>query len=281
VSARSNLFVPARLEINRGIPLFCFPYAGGSPYLFMDWVAKLQPEIQMVALQAPGHGVRFSERPHLSIEQMVVEVLANFPVNDRPFAFYGHSLGAVIAFEIARELRRTGRPQPCHLFVGGARPPHYGPIEPHIHHLADQDFIDGVQSRYSGIPDAVLNEPELLAILLPALRADFTAYETYVHQQEAPLRCPISAFVGESDPLVDVEAMSNWESYTSADFDLTVMPGDHFFLRESSAALTGEIRRKLAASLSRAGKHAGEAEEDLSFDEKRTDWEKQPLSRTP
>ena len=248
----------------------------------MDWVTKLQPEVQVLAVQTPGHGVRFSERPHSSIEAMVAEVVDNFPIiGDRPFAFYGHSLGAVIALELARQLRRMGRPQPCHLFVGGARPPHYGPIEPHIHHLEDQGFLDGVQSRYSGIPAAVLNEPELLAILLPALRADFTAYETYVHQPEAPLDCPISAFAGESDPLVDVEAISNWKSYTNADFDLKIMRGDHFFLRESSEALTIEIKHRLRAPVSQIEDPVDGAEEGLPFREKRTDWQKQSLSRTP
>lgn len=247
VSARSNLFVPAAPEAASGVPLFCFPYAGGSPYLFMDWAARLRPALQVVAVQTPGHGARFAERPHGSVEEIVSEVVTNFPcMGDRPFAFYGHSLGAVIALEVARRLRRAGMPQPCHLFVGGARPPHFGPIEPLIHGLSEKEFLDGVQSRYAGIPPAVLNEPELLAILLPALRADFTAYETYVHRPETPLMCPISAFAGADDPLVKEEMMAAWSRYTSSEFHLEVLPGDHFFLRESGEKLTRAIQSRLS-----------------------------------
>jgi medium-chain acyl-[acyl-carrier-protein] hydrolase len=229
--------------------LFCFPYAGGSPYLFMDWKAQLQPEISVTALQLPGHGTRLPEPAHHSIETVLAEVMPQFPETDgRPFAFYGHSLGAVIALEVARQLRRMGRPQPCHLIVGGSRPPQLGPIVPHLHPLEEREFLSGVQARYSGIPAEVLNQPEILSLFLPALRADFTVYETHLHQPEAPLDLPISAFAGMDDPLVPEEIMTGWADHTSMGFDLQSLPGGHFFLQESRDALTSAIKHKLSST---------------------------------
>jgi surfactin synthase thioesterase subunit len=243
----------------------------------MEWASKLQPEIQVLAVQTPGHGIRFAEHPYFTIPEIVADVVTNLPIVDgQPFALYGHSLGAVVAFEVARQLRREGKPGPCHLFAGGARPPHFGPVEPRLHDLDEQGFLDGVQARYSGIPAAVLDEPELLAILLPALRADFAAYETYVHQSEPPLACPITAFTGADDPLAHEAAMCEWNQHTSANFNLTVLPGGHFFLKESGGSLTSTIKRILTDQLGANGKLAGKAEAEAAHNEEMSDW--QPLS---
>ena len=193
--------------------------------------------------------MRIAESPHDSIGEIVAEIMRNSPaLGDRPFAFYGHSLGALIAFELARQLRREGRPQPCHLFVGGARPPHIGPILPRLHGLEEQAFLKGLQARYSGLPAAILDNPEALALFLPALRADFAAYESHVYWTEPPLSCPISGFAGERDALVPAGTVAGWEMHTSAAFDLQVLPGGHFFLEESCERLTHTIQRELIAA---------------------------------
>ncbi len=193
--------------------------------------------------------MRILESPHRSIEEIVAEIVLNFAaIEDRPFAFYGHSLGALIAFETARRLRREGRPEPRHLFVGGARPPHTGPILPRLHGLDEQEFLKGLQSRYSGLPAAILENPEVLALFLPALRADFTAYETHAYRAELPLACPITGFAGERDTLVPADIVAGWEMHTSSVFDLQVLRGGHFFLEESCDQVTDAIKRELVAT---------------------------------
>jgi medium-chain acyl-[acyl-carrier-protein] hydrolase len=249
-SSPPYLFVPSNWEISPGILLLCFSYAGGSPYIFMDWREKLQPEIRVAAVQPPGRGMRMAESPYCAVEQIVSEVTAHFPaIEDHGFALYGHSLGAILALELARSLRRAGGPQPRHLFVGGSRPPQSGPTLPLLHELAEPEFVRAVDERYSGIPAAVMENPEVLALLLPALRADFAAYETYVCRPEPPLDCPISAFAGEGDAHAPEQAMEGWSLHTSTAFDLSALPGDHFFLQESRDQLTARIRRRLTAPL--------------------------------
>jgi medium-chain acyl-[acyl-carrier-protein] hydrolase len=249
LSSSSNLFFPATWNASSQILLFCFPYAGGSPYLFMDWKADLLPEVQLAALQAPGHGSRLTDPAHHSADEILCEIIPVFSrIGDRRFAFYGHSLGAIIAFELARRLRKAGLPQPCHLFVGAARPPQLGPTLPGLHRLEEHEFLEGVQTRYGGIPAEILSNPEVLSIFLPALRADFTVYETYKYQPEPPLACPISAFAGMQDLHVPVELMADWEAHTTAGFNLRGLRGDHFFLVESRSELTGSILHTLTAS---------------------------------
>lgn len=244
----SQLFIPSGWEKSAGLPLLCFPYAGGSPFAFLEWQPRLQPEIQVVALQAPGHGARFFEHPHSSVQDIVEELVQNFPAFEgRPFAFYGHSLGAILALELAWRLRKENLPQPYHLFVGAARPPQMGPTQPALHRLPDADFLVQVQARYSGIPEEIFANPDILSAFLPTLRADFAVYETYAHHSEAPLDCPISAFAGRLDSAVPAKLMEGWGAHTRAQFKLRELPGDHFFLTESQEELTGSIRHALTA----------------------------------
>jgi medium-chain acyl-[acyl-carrier-protein] hydrolase len=214
----------------------------------MEWVRLLRPDVQVLVMQAPGHGGRLTEPPKETVPAIVSEVIQHFPrVGEHKFAFYGHSLGAILALETARQLRREGRQLPSRLFIGGSRPPHLGPIHPLLHRLDELDFLNGIQTRYSGIPGEVMRDPELRALFLPGLRADFAAYETYTHQAEAPLPCPISAFAGSHDPIATEEVMAGWAGYTRAAFSLTRLAGDHFFLVQSRDVLIGNIRRDLTA----------------------------------
>lgn len=248
--ASSDSFVPSTWKTAHGIVLFCFPYAGGSPYVFRDWRVQLQPEIQVAALQSPGRGMRIAERPHHKVDEIVAEVMNGLlGVGDRPFAFYGHSLGALIAFEAVRQLRREGWPQPSHLFVGAARPPDIGPLMPPLHHLPEREFLSALQARYSGLPDAILNDPEILFIFLPALRADFTAYEKHEHRTEPPLACPITAFIGDVDKHISAETVAGWKAHTSAAFNLQVLHGGHFFIDENRDQLLNAIRRELSGPI--------------------------------
>ena len=157
--------------------VFCFPHAGGAPSVFFEWAVRLGQEFECVCIQLRGRGSRLHEKSHEAIVDIADEIAGNITgYLDVPFVFYGHSFGGVIAFELARRMKREGKQGPAHLFLGAVRPPHLAPPHAPIHALPEREFIDNVQGRYSGIPAAVLREPEILQFFLPALRADFTAY---------------------------------------------------------------------------------------------------------
>jgi len=248
---RSGVFVcPVRTNPD-AVKLFCFPHAGGTAAFFFDLAQKLAPEVACLCVQLPGRGARLREEPHSSIAGIVGEVtnaLAQQSL-DRPFAFYGHSFGGVVAFEVIRKLRTGAMPQPEHLFVGAAPPPQDPTSDTPLHALPESEFIEGVQLRYGGIPSAVLAEPDILRLLLPALRADLTAFETYRYQPSDPLACPVTAFVGVDDPVVSLERSSGWRQHTSARFETIVLPGDHFFPRFSSEPLAQCLRARLGCGM--------------------------------
>ena len=243
--------------------LYCFAHAGGTAAIYAPWARLLAPEIEVCAVELPGHGVRMDEKLAEDIHVLACDILpqlAEMQSDGRPFAFYGHSLGAAIAYETARALQETtltipgavydhlvshAPTAPEHLFVGAARAPHLPPVLPRIGQLADKAFLTGVQQRYGGISEAVLAEPELLAMILPPMRADFAAYESYQHAAEPLLTCPITAFAGAFDPVVREDAVALWADHTSGSFRFHRIPGDHFFLTQHREQVLGIIQRAL------------------------------------
>jgi len=230
--------------------LFCFPFAGGSAAVFAGWGEKLSPAIEVWAAQPRGRGMRFSEPPHRSVPEMVQDYLHVLRAHlDLPFAIYGHSLGGLLALELTRHLWAEGLPLPSHLFIGASAPPAVGLIHPRIAHLPDEGFVTAVQQRYSGIPESVLNEPELMEIFLPALKADFSAYEAFDRARVIQVPCPITAFAGGSDAVIAPGMMQEWRRHTEASFDLHIVPGDHFFLAASGDLVLSAIRRRMIGIL--------------------------------
>ena len=229
--------------------LFCFPFAGGSAAVFAGWGEKLKPEIEVWAAQPRGRGMRFSERPHQSVPEMVEDFLQALRTHlDLPFAFYGHSLGGLLALELTQQLTVEGLPLPGHLFIGASAPPVAGLIHPRISHLSDEGFVTAVQDRYSGIPESVLKEPELMEIFLPALKADFSAYETFDRERVMQVHCPITALAGSDDAVIVPDLMQEWRQHTKASFDLRIVPGDHFFLSTSSETVLSTVREKMLSA---------------------------------
>jgi medium-chain acyl-[acyl-carrier-protein] hydrolase len=243
-------FVIARAKPQAASRLFCFPHAGGGPVAFFDWSECLGAETECVSLQYAGRGPRLREEPRTSVEDLVEEIGSNFAAfADKPFAFYGHSFGGIVAFELARQMRRSGLPEPNHLFVGAARPPHLELPYPPIHGLADREFVENVQTRYGGIPAAIYRDPEVLEMFLPAMRADFTAYETYRFKPDDPLDIPITAFAGADDTAVQLESVREWTLHTVAGFDINVLPGGHFFPATSGSDLIRILQHRIEAHL--------------------------------
>jgi len=225
--------------------LFCFPYAGGLAQIFHSWPESLATKVEICAVQLPGRGSRLREAPFNRLTllvQALAEVLS--PQMDRPIAFFGHSMGAIIGFELARLLRANDHRQPLHLFVSGRRAPHLPEIEPPAHMLPDADFLAHL-SKLNGTPSQILQHPELMELMLPTLRADFALIETYEYKPEPAFDFPITAFGGLRDTYASRADLELWREHTHAEFSLHMFPGDHFFINSSQTLLLQALSRKL------------------------------------
>ncbi|HEV2800643.1 MAG TPA: alpha/beta fold hydrolase [Pyrinomonadaceae bacterium] len=228
--------------------LFCFPYAGGSAHAFRAWPEKLSRiGVEVCPVQLPGRGSRMSETPYTRLAPLVEAIAAGLrPLLDKPYAFFGHSMGALTAFELARLLRREGAPAlPAHLFLSAASAAHLVEFERPTYDLPEAEFIEELR-RLSGTPPEVLEHPELLSLLIPLLRADFAVCQTYEYAPEAPLNCPITAFGGLEDDEVPRARLEAWGEHTTAAFKLRLLPGDHFFMHSSQTLLLDTLAQELA-----------------------------------
>jgi surfactin synthase thioesterase subunit len=198
------------------------------------WIASL-----------PGRGARLRERPLTRLPQLVEQLGAALqPFAGEPFAFFGHSLGARVAFEVAHWLCRQERPLPNHLLLAACPAPHCPRTQPVQHTLPRDQFIAAMRQRHA-LPDEILAHPEMLDLVLPALEADVTVWETAVYTTTPPLGRPITVFGGTADPLVSEAQLAAWSVYTTAAFTQISLPGDHLFLNTNREALLGAIGRVL------------------------------------
>jgi medium-chain acyl-[acyl-carrier-protein] hydrolase len=232
------------------VRLFCFPYAGGGAGIYRGWGDILPRHVEVCAAQLPGRGTRVRE-PAATDLGALVRALADALENklDRPFAFFGHSLGALICFELARHLRERGGPQPIYLFVSGRRAPQLPGTQRVIHDLPEPEFIEELR-RLRGTPTEVLEHPELMQLLSPPLRADFSLAETYAYAPGPRLNCPISAFGGLQDEEVGREELEGWKEQMTGRFKLRMMPGNHFFLNDVQQPLLRSIAEDLSPLIS-------------------------------
>lgn len=240
------------------VRLVCFPYAGGGAIAFRSWLPDLPDSVELLAAQLPGRGLRFREPPVADLERMADSVTAALrarsPGTARPpgaarLVFFGHSLGALLAFEVARRLAADGDGAPHHLLASACRAPQLPPPPWYdLHNLSDA-ALHAQLRRLNGTPAAVLDEPELLAALMPAIRADFAAYGRYRYAPGPPLACPITVLSGDADPLVSDDALAAWQAQTQAAFALHRFAGDHFYLHDNRPNLLATIRAILAETV--------------------------------
>lgn len=230
------------------VRLFCFPYGGGGSGAYIPWVNEISPDIEICAVQLPGRESRLRETPFTAIEPLIERLAeALKPYIDVPFAFYGHSLGALVSFELTRYMRRQQGPLPNRLFVSGCRAPQLPDPDPPIHQLPDGAFIEALR-RFNGTPASVLQNAEIMQMLLPVLRADFAIYETYAYAAEEPLSIPISAYGGLQDFRASREAVEAWKLQTSEKCIIRMYPGDHFFIHTKRRILLSGIHQDMAFS---------------------------------
>lgn len=222
--------------------LFCLPYAGGGAALYRPWLAHLPPSIELTMVQLPGREARLREAPYTRMDDLIEDLTPAVAASlDRPYMLFGHSMGALLAFELARALVCRGAPAPECLFVSGRRAPQLPDPDEPLHTLADAAFVRAIVRRYNGIPRAILEDVELLRLFLPTLRADFTLLEGYSYRPGPPLTCPIMAFGGRADERASCAELAAWGCQTPTPVEVTLLPGDHFYLQSARAELVAAL----------------------------------------
>jgi medium-chain acyl-[acyl-carrier-protein] hydrolase len=248
-SNSNNWFVCPQAKAEAETRLVLFPYAGGGPAVFRTWSAKLPNPIEAWIAHYPGRGSRHQEPPIKQIITLAERLSrAIQPLLDKPCAFFGHSLGGLVAFELTRYLHRNNLPQPQILFVSACRAPHLPDPYPPIHALPNMEFIISLQ-QLNGIPFELLQQSDVIHLLLPILRADFEAIETYVYTPDEPsLGCPIVAFGGLDDPSASKECIEGWGLHTNSSFRSRYFPGDHFFINTARDSVIAAILTEVTSS---------------------------------
>lgn len=230
--------------------LFCFPFAGGGAAAYRTWQSGLPDAVELCAVQPPGREGHMMDRPFHDLHDLVSDMddcLTDWL--QVPFAFFGHSMGALLSFELSRLLRRRGAPLPVHLFLSAHRSPEQERTLKALHLLPNEDLIAELRAM-SGTPAEVLANEQLLSILLPVMRADFGACYRYTYTPEEPLPIPMTVYGGIADKSVACTRLSSWGQHTSQPFCLQLFPGNHFyllhdrtsFLRAFSTHLTGVLK---------------------------------------
>lgn len=226
----------ARTSARSSRRLFCLPYAGGAASVYRPWQYAFPPDINVCAIELPGRGGRIKEEPYESLS-LLVDALSRaiLPFLDRPFAFFGHSMGALLAFETARHLRRCHRITPTYLFLSGHSAPQF-PMDYPVHDVPEEELLETLK-KLSGTPPEILQNRELMNLMLPILRADFAVCETYRYLHDDPLDCPVSVFGGLADEEVPGPHLEGWREHTAQAFKLRMLPGGHFFIHNAQSQI--------------------------------------------
>jgi medium-chain acyl-[acyl-carrier-protein] hydrolase len=239
-------FVP---KPNARVRLFCFPYAGGAAQEFRSWSEALGEDVEVYPVQLPGRENRLSEPAFDELPRLLEGILDAFSARwSDPFVLFGHSMGALVAFELARELRRRVGTTPAHLFLSGRCAPRHRDPARVLHSLPEADFIERLRDL-DGTPEEVFANAELREVFFPTLRADFAVCERYRYRAETPLECPITVFGGSRDEEHPPALLEEWQAETSGAFALHMFPGNHFFIRTARQAVLATLGRELVASM--------------------------------
>lgn len=238
------------------VRLFCLPYVGGAASVYAAWDGAFGEHVEVCPIELPGHWARLRETAFTGLDPLV-DALASALVDelDVPYALFGHSMGSLLAFELARELRRRHAREPVALFVSGGQGPRLPRRRPPLHDASDEQIVARLRA-IGGLPDEISEEPELLRRVMPTLRADFAVCETYEYRAGRPLDCPVVAFAGRDDHEVPPARVASWLEETTGRFDYHVLPGGHFFVRTEQAAVFDMIQGRLSGTVRSAGRHA-------------------------
>ena len=229
--------------------LYCLPHAGAGAAAYREWPDRLAPAVEVVPVRLPGRETRAREPLARSVAELVADAESQVDTGG-PFALFGHSMGALVAYELTHTLCAAGRP-PDHLFVSGQQAAHRRAPGDDVHALPDEDLVDHV-AELSGTPREILAYPGMIDYLLPVLRADFAVCETYVHTPRPPFDVPITALGGRDDDVLAGESLDAWRELTTAPAAARSFPGGHFYLHDHLDDVIATVRTALTQSLRRA-----------------------------
>jgi surfactin synthase thioesterase subunit len=230
--------------------LFCFPFAGVGASAYRLWSAGLPAELEVCAVQLPGRENRWREAPHTRIDTLVAALLPELQsCLDLPFAFFGHSMGGILAAETTLALGGRPGPMPQHLFISARRAPHLLDPDPPLGGLSDPDFVAEINRRYGGIPPEVMQDEEMMALVLPGLRADIRALESYRLLPAARIGCPLIVFGGTEDSRASGAQLEAWRDVADGAFRTRMFSGDHFYINPRRAEVLADISATLAPML--------------------------------
>jgi len=223
------------------IRLFCLPFAGGGASIYRTWWRGLPADVEVCAVQLPGHENRIAESPIDRLDRLTEALAVQLAGRlDLPYGLFGHSMGGLIAFELVRRLRAHGLSDPVHFFASGCPAPSLPARRAPIHALPEAQFIDRVRA-YRALPAAAAGADDLIQLMLPALRSDFALVETYEYRPQLPLTCPVTVLGGLDDEVVARDELDAWSRLAAGPTRFVMVPGDHFFIRSSESVVLDAI----------------------------------------
>ena len=239
---------PQALSQPGPLPLFCLPHAGGGASVFRTWLGRL-PGVAVLPVQPPGRETRLREEPFTQMDPLAAE-LADVILEvagSRPYAIYGHSLGALVAFETVRAIRHLGAPQPLHLFLSGCVAPHHA-CDDDGESIATASLPDLVRKlrELGGTPEWLLNDPSVLDMIVPPIRADFRVKESYAYRPQPPLDVPVTVLASTDDPRAPHHLQDRWRDQTAAPFRLRTLSGGHFAVFEQATTTHRHLTNALS-----------------------------------
>lgn len=236
-------------QATKQLRLFAFPFAGGNSAAFRPWVGQLAAHIELVPVELAGRGRRMSQPAFRRMNAQIADIANTIgPQLDQPYVLFGHSMGALLSFELARYLRRHGAPAPRALLVSGHRAPQLADHEPTTYTNSDADLLTKLRSL-GGTPAEILEQQELMSLLMPMIRADFEVCETYAYYDEPPFDFPICAFGGLADQRAGTEQLKSWSVHTTSAFRQHMFPGGHFYIQSAQTSFLWQLNQTVSQLL--------------------------------
>jgi medium-chain acyl-[acyl-carrier-protein] hydrolase len=250
ISRLSKWFVVPQPNPKATIRLFCFPYAGGSAQIYMQWANYLNAETELVLIQPPGRGARILETAYSDMETLIKDLLDVFPrVINKPYILFGHSLGSRVAFELLNQLNQLGYGLPANFIASGSKGPYKSSISKQIISLSDDQLISELK-KLNGTPDAILANKELLQFFMPIIRADLEIAYSYSFSGEAKFNCPLTVFGGDNDSVAPPSSLTNWQDFFDLPATIHVISGDHFFINSQREVVIDKLNLIIKKTLS-------------------------------
>ncbi|WP_161519935.1 thioesterase II family protein [Bacillus cereus] len=239
----SKNLVSFKTKSNNKYRMFCFPHAGGSSSFFHSWAEKLENiGIELVAIQLPGREKRINENLYLEMDKIISDLVDEIvKYTDKPFLFFGHSLGGMISYELCKELCKEDKPLPLHLIISSCRVPHLTKVKKSVHDLSDDELAEKLKIL-NGSPEFILKNKDFQELYFPMIRADFSIAESYHSNEFYRLPIDISCFLGDHDTVSEADVLG-WEEYTLKKFNYQLFNGDHFYLKENTEEIINYVEQ--------------------------------------